>query len=175
MQKNWYIIYTKPKSEKKVATLLSKQKIEFFFPLNLKESTSLRKKRAFQQPLFKSYVFANTEESEIGKIKNMAGVVNLLYWKGKPAVIKKEEIEVIKDFITDYQDIRVEKIAVNIKDIAKAIDGSRYSFTGNILTVKNTVVKVNLPSIGYRLIAKLEASNPLLIAPSIEEKDLLLQ
>ena len=46
----------------------------------------------------------------------MNGVVNLVYWKGKPAVIKKEEIEMIKEFIADYQDIRVEKTTVNIKE-----------------------------------------------------------
>ena len=43
MQKNWYIIYTKPKCEKKVASLLSKKKIENFLPVHWKEITSLEK------------------------------------------------------------------------------------------------------------------------------------
>jgi len=175
MQKNWYIIYTKPKCEKKVATLLTKRKIENFFPLNYKEINSFRKRKSFQEPLFKSYIFTNIEENEIEKIKTIDGVVNIVYWKGMPAVIKEEEIKVIKDFITDYQDIVVEKTAVNVKDVARAINASRYSITGNVLISKNTMAKVNLPSIGYTLVAKVEPADSLHPEATFNEKKLLLQ
>ena len=36
MQKNWYIIYTKLKAEKKVSTALTKRKIENYLPVNTK-------------------------------------------------------------------------------------------------------------------------------------------
>ncbi len=45
MQKNWYIIYTKPKCEKKVAAFLTKKKIENFLPLQWKEITYVQKKK----------------------------------------------------------------------------------------------------------------------------------
>jgi hypothetical protein len=62
-----------------------------------------------------------------------------------------------------------------VNDVAKVIDGSRYSIAGNILTVKNTTLKVNLPSIGFALVARVETENPLQTGVSFDKKDLLLQ
>jgi transcription antitermination factor NusG len=175
MQKNWYIIYTKAKCEKKVASVFTKKRIENFIPMNSKQVTSGRRRKIVQKPLFESYLFANIEEKETSKIKMIDGVVNFVYWKQKPAIVKKEEIELIRKFAFDHQDIILEKTKVNVNDVAKAIDGSRYSIDGNILTVTNSTIKVNLPSIGFALIAKVETESPLHTEVSFGKKDLLLQ
>lgn len=175
MQKNWYIIYTKAKCEKKVASIFTKKRIENFIPMNSKQVTSGRKRKVVQKPLFESYLFANMEEDEIRKIKMLDGVVNLVYWKQNPAIINKEEIEVMKEFTSHHEDIILEKTRVNVNDVAKVIDGSRYSIDGNVLMVKNTTLKVNLPSLGFALIAKAETENPLQSELSFGKKDLLLQ
>lgn len=175
MQKNWYIIYTKPKCEKKVATTFTKRKIENFFPVNCKQINTLRRRKVHEEPLFDSYVFVNIPESDIHKIKMIDGVLNLVYWKGKPATIHDNEIEVMKEFTTDYQDIKVEKARVNPEDVARVIDGPKYSMDGNVLTVKNTTVKVNLPSIGFTMIAEVATENVLGREVSFGNKDLLLQ
>ncbi len=175
MQKNWYMVYTKPKWEKKVSATLTKRKIENFSPVNNKQITYFRKIKIQQEPLFESYVFVNLMENEISKIKTIDGVVNLIYWKGKPAMVQPEEIEIIKEFTADHQNIELQKTRVNLNDVAKVIDGARYSMDGNILTVKNTTAKVNLPSIGFTLCAKVETGIPLHRATSFGEKDLMLQ
>jgi transcription antitermination factor NusG len=175
MQKNWYILYTKPKWEKKVAASLSKRKIENFFPVNCTQVNLYSKVRTCREPLFESYIFVNIKESEFEKVKSVYGVLNFVYWKGKPAIIQEEEIEVIKEFITDHQNIKLEKTKVNVNDVAKVIDGSKYSMTGNILTVKNTMVKVNLPSLGFTLVANVEIETPLRTELSFGKRDLILQ
>jgi transcription antitermination factor NusG len=175
MQKNWYIIYTKPKWERKVTAKLKKRKIENFLPLHYKQITSFRRTKTQEEPLFQSYVFANVTENEIFKLISVDGVVNVVYWKGEPAKIKDAEIEIIKDFISDHQDITIEKIKVNENDVARVIDGSRYSISGNILTIKNTVAKVKLPSMGFTLVAKVGTVDPKVNEMIFGEKDLLLQ
>jgi transcription antitermination factor NusG len=169
------MVYTKPKFEKKVVASLTKRKIESIFPVNCKQIRSLRRIKIQHEPLFECYVFVNIADTDISKIKTIDGVVNLVYWKGKPATAKDEEIEVIKEFCTDHQNIVVEKSKVNINGVAKAIDGSKYSMAGNILTVKNTSVKVNLPSLGFSLIANVDTKNTLQHQAAFGEKDLLLQ
>ena len=175
MQKNWYLVYTRPKCEKKVASTLTKRKIENFFPVNSKQINSLRKIKIHQEALFESYIFVNIVEQEISKVKAIDGVVNFVFWKGKPATIQAEEIKVIKEFTTEHQNIRVEKSKVNTNDVAKAIDGSIYSMAGNILTIKNTTVKVNLPSLGFTLVAKVDTTHSLHREVSFGEKELLVQ
>ena len=175
MQKNWYIIYTKVKCERKVASIFTKKRIENFIPMNSKQVTSRRKRKIIQQPLFESYLFANIPENEIRKVKIIDGVLNLVYWKQSPAIVRREEIEVIREFTSNHHDITLEKTGVNVNDVVKVVEGSRYSINGNILTVKNTTLKVNLPSIGYALIARIETDNALQTEVSFGKKDLLLQ
>ncbi len=43
MQKYWYIIYTKPKVELKVAAVLTQKKIENYVPLNTKIIQQIKK------------------------------------------------------------------------------------------------------------------------------------
>ncbi|HEY5370733.1 MAG TPA: transcription termination/antitermination NusG family protein [Hanamia sp.] len=159
MQANWYIIYTKHKCEKKVATTFSKKKIENFLPVTLKQGNSIWKSKLIYEPLFDSYIFAKITETQISKIKEVAGVVNLLYWKGNPATIRENEIEAIREFTNDFQEIHLEKTFINPNEEVNVIDSPKYVIDGNLLTIRNTTVKVNLPSIGFMMIAKIDSKN----------------
>jgi transcription antitermination factor NusG len=154
MQKNWYVIYTKPQSEKKVAALLTRKKIENFIPLACSELQTSRRNKVVQKPLFKSYVFVHITEQQAVLLRQMDGVINLLYWLGKPAVIHEAEINAIREFTFDYQNIELEKLSVNSNDgMGKSIFRSSYEIEGNMLAVKNKTIKINLPSLGYAMIA----------------------
>ena len=156
MQKNWYAVYTKPQCEKKVAALFNKKKIENFCPLSCVETQNFRKHKLIFEPLFKSYVFVYTTETDAEVLKNTDGVVNLLYWLGKPAIIKDDEIAAIKEFTNDHRNIKLERTLVNINDVARNFNASSYAIEGKLVTVKNKTIKINLPSLGYTMIAKIE-------------------
>lgn len=156
MQKNWYVIYTKPNYEKKVSLLLTKKRIENFCPLNTIKNKSLRRNKFLQEPLFKSYVFVNVFDNELHLLKETDGVISLLYWMGKPAIIREEEIETIREFTNDHYNIELERTQVNINDMVRVIAGPSYSIEGKILALKNRNLKVNLPSLGYTMVAKIQ-------------------
>jgi transcription antitermination factor NusG len=156
MQKNWYAVYTKPRCEKKVASLLTKRKIENFCPLNCRKIKSLRRSKILHEPLFKSYVFVNIALEESSLLKQTDGVISVLYWWGEPAIIKDDEIEAIKEFASDHQNIELERTLVNMHEVARILDEPSYSMEGNVFALKNKTLKVSLPSLGYIMIAKLE-------------------
>jgi transcription antitermination factor NusG len=156
MQKNWYVIYTRPQFEKKVAALLTRKKIENFIPLVCSDVQNSRRNKTVHKPLFKSYVFVHVSEQEASSLAQTDGVINLLYWLGKPAIINGAEINAIRDFVTDYQNINLEKLSVNSNVIEKSIFRSSYEIEGNVLAVKNKTIKINLPSLGYAMIANLK-------------------
>ncbi len=156
MQKNWYIIYTKPRCEKKIASIFSKWKIENFCPFIYVKSSVYGRMKLVHEPLFKSYVFVYIPGDQINKLLRVEGVVNFLYWLGKPAVIKNKEIEVIKEFANDYQNIKIERLKVDMDGPIQIIDEPSYKMEGKFISVKNKTVKVNLPSFGYTLIAEIE-------------------
>ncbi|MBS1509687.1 MAG: UpxY family transcription antiterminator [Bacteroidetes bacterium] len=156
MQKNWYVIYTRQQAEKKVAATLAKKKIEHFIPMvYVDNNKSWRNKPSFK-PLFKSYVFVNVTEQQAYSLLQIDGVINILHWLGKPAVINETEINAIREFTGDYQDIDLEKLQVNSPVAERNIYRSSYEMEGNIIAVKNKTIKINLPSLGYALIAKLK-------------------
>jgi len=81
------------------------------------------------------------------------GVINLLYWLGAPAVINEAEINAIKELTDDYQNVGLEKLSVNSNVTERNIYHSSYEMEGNVLAVKNKTIKINLPSLGYAMIA----------------------
>src|SRR5436190_16268144 len=105
--KNWYSLYTRQGCEKKVANLLSRKNIENYCPM--KRQWNGRRKPVLE-PLFNSYVFVQTSETDLQNIRMLDSVVNFVYWLGKPAIIRQEEIEMIRRFMNEYINVKLEKI-----------------------------------------------------------------
>lgn len=156
MQKNWYAVYTKPQAEKKVAASLTKKKLEVLVPMVYTKTKTFRKNKFVFEPLFKSIVFVYATQAETQVLKQTNGVINLLYWLGKPAVIDNSEVNAIREFTENYRNIRLEPTSVNNEEEVNNYNGSSISIEGKLYAVKNKVVKVKLPSLGYYLTAELE-------------------
>ena len=111
---NWYVIYTKPKWEKKVAEQLAEAGIDCYCPLITQIRQWSDRKKKVEVPLFNSYVFVQLDESERNSVFQSAGVVRYLFWLGKPAIVRHEEIEVIKKWIntSDAADIMVDRYKI---------------------------------------------------------------
>lgn len=174
MQKNWYIIYTKPGTEKKTAALLTKRKIKNFCPLNHEETGFARRKKTVHVPLFSSYVFVNTTEAELEHLKHIEYIVSLVYWKGQPAKISEDEINAIKEFTDNYQGIKLIRSRVVENDIV-TVNAPTYFMDGNLLSVKNKIMKVNLPSLGFIMAAEIDTESVIGREVSFGKKDLILQ
>jgi hypothetical protein len=160
MDMKWYIVYTKPGSEKKVSEILTRKKIENYSPL-ISVTGNWRENRKVQETsLFKGFVFVQTAEEQHEELKKINNVLNLVYWKGKPVLIKNLEIKVIKLFLNEYADVTLEKTVI------KPGHANTY---GNdqempLITIKNKKAIVNLPSIGYIMTAEVETTNVRIIS-----------
>ena len=108
--KNWYVVYTKPRWEKKVYALMTDKNIEAYCPLNKVRKKWSDRIKWVEDPLFKSYVFVKVAEAEHIQVRTIAGVVNFVYWLGKPAIVKNKEIEVIRKFLNDYEEVWTEPV-----------------------------------------------------------------
>ena len=157
--KSWYAVYTKPRWEKKVAALLERKAIESYCPLNKVERQWSDRRKMVMEPLFQSYVFVHVSDGEHLMVRETSGVLNFVYWLQKPAVIRGEEIEMIKRFLNEYPHVEVERSAVNLHDRVRVIGGPLMMREGNVLEVKNKTVKVLLPTMGYTLVAEVEKTN----------------
>lgn len=107
---NWYVVYTKPKWEKKVAEKLNEIGIECYCPLITQIKQWSDRKKKVEVPLFNSYVFVQLPDKDRNSVFQVAGVVRYLFWLGKAAIVRNEEIETIKKSLSDTRisDISVE-------------------------------------------------------------------
>ncbi|MWB94478.1 UpxY family transcription antiterminator [Flavobacterium sp. GA093] len=93
---NWYVVYTKPKWEKKVSDKLNQLGIECYCPLVTRIRQWSDRKKKVEMPLFNSYVFVRLQDSDRNQIFQASGIVRYLFWLGKPAIVRDDEIEIIK-------------------------------------------------------------------------------
>lgn len=158
-QKQWLAVYTKPRWEKKVSKLLNNKNIENYCPLNKVVRQWSDRRKTVHEPLFTSYVFVNASVNEYIQIKETDGVINFVYWLGKPAIIKQKEIDSLKSFLNNFSNVELEKIDVNVNDEVRIVHGPLISLEGKVIDVEYNHVKIMIPSIGYSLVAKLAKSH----------------
>jgi Transcription antiterminator len=161
--KQWYAVYTRPRWEKKVSDLLTKKKVENYCPLNRVLRQWADRKKIVFEPLFTSYVFVYATPAEHLAIKQTDGILNFVYWLGQPAVIRHEEIDAIRQFLTEYQDVQLEKTPVNVNDHVRISSGPLMWREGNVIEVKSKTLRVVLPSLGYAMVAEVVKSNVTLL------------
>lgn len=155
LKKQWFVLYTRLGCERKVAEQLEKRQIEVYCPLcRTPKSWSDRRKTSLQ-PLFSSYVFVFASPEEHKLIRQTDGAINFIHWLSKPAVIRHEEIDTIRNFLKEYDYVKLEKTAINLNDRVRIINGPLMMWEGSVVEIRTTTVKITLPSLGYALVAEI--------------------
>ncbi len=160
---NWYAVYTKPRWEKKVAELFTRKDIENYCPLNRVHKQWSDRRKVVLEPLFTSYVFVRISPLDQLLVRQTEGVLNFVYWLSKPAIVRDEEIELIKRFLNEHDNVRVEMNKVNVNDKVRVVNGPLMLREGSVMEVKHKTIKVSLPTLGYTLVAEIEKKNVELI------------
>ncbi len=155
--KNWYVVYSKPRWEKKISRLLAAQALTVYCPLNKIKKRWSDRIKTVEVPLFTSYVFVYIDEKEKLAVRETPGVINFIYAEGKPAIVKEKEIERIKRFLNEYENVEVlPEIAKDQK--VKISQGLFIEKEGKVLDVQNNKVRVVIESLDCTLIAVFDRS-----------------
>ncbi len=157
---NWYAVYTKPRWEKKVAKLLDEKGIENYCPLNKVVKQWSDRKKVVMEPIFKSYVFVRVEDKDKFELKNISGILNFVYWLGKPAIVRDQDIDTIRKFLNEFGEVTVSEIdqfKVNAKVRVK--QGIMMNYQGLLVEVMGNKAKVRIESMGIYLFAQFDKKN----------------
>lgn len=146
--KNWYVVYTKPKWEKKVAERLSDMGIECYCPLITQVKQWTDRKKKVVVPLFNSYVFVQLEDADRNSVFQIAGVVRYLFWLGKPAIVRDEEINAIKTSLKAENISDITVTAIQVGDRIKIESGAFSNQEAIVQEVSNTHYILVLESLG---------------------------
>jgi transcription antitermination factor NusG len=152
----WFAIYTKPRWEKKVNQLLINKGVECYCPLNKVKRKWSDRTKTIEEPLFKSYVFVKVTEEERTKVRLTNGVVNFVYWNGKPAIVREKEIQMIKLFLDEHENVQVKPMDLTVQQRILITSGTFMDRTATVLDVRKKEVKVSIDSLGYELVALID-------------------
>jgi transcriptional antiterminator RfaH len=145
---NWYVVYTKPKWEKKVAEQLKKNGIECYCPLITQVRQWSDRKKKVEVPLFNSYVFVQLPEVDRNLVFQSAGAVRYLFWLGKPAIVRDEEINIIKKGLDGSDTCEVSLVPFQVGDKIELDSGPFSTQTAIVQEVNNTHYILVLESLG---------------------------
>ena len=152
----WLAVYTRPRWEKKVNKLLNEKGVESYCPLNKIRRKWSDRIKTVEEPLFKSYVFVKVNDLDRTNVRMTSGVINFVYWNGKPAVIKEKEITAIKRFLDEYENVEVKPMDLKLNQRVIVTAGPLMDQQGKIVAVRQKTVKVAIDSLGYILVAHIE-------------------
>lgn len=149
----WYAVYTKPRWEKKVFRLLQQKGIESYCPINKVKRKWSDRIKTVEEPLFKSYVFVRVTEEGKTAVRMTEGVVNFVYWLGKPAIVKDREIDAIRKFLNEYEEVKVEITNLKADQKVRITSGAFMDYEASVIGVQKNQATLSIDSLGYKLIA----------------------
>lgn len=145
---NWYVVYTKPKWEKKIAVQLQNNGIECYCPVIVQMRQWSDRKKKVEVPLFNSYVFVRLNENDRNAVFDNVGVVRYLFWLGKPAIVRDDEINIIKKWLNSSHNIDVEVASYHIGDSIALESGPFSTQKATIKEITKTHYVLVLESMG---------------------------
>jgi transcriptional antiterminator RfaH len=157
MEKKWFVVYTRPQQELKVASQLTAMGITNYCPtITLIKQYSDRKKKV-TRPLLSSYVMVELEDKERNKVFDCSGIVRYLFFLGKPAVVPAPQINLMQDHLNGvYNDFKVTTLSVG--DSHTITEGLFSGVKGKVVETNNSKVKLELACLGIRITLRKQAA-----------------
>ena len=158
---NWFAIRVKSRSEKKVYADLLEQNIEAYLPLQRKLRQWSDRKKWVEMPLISGYVFVYISRKEYETVLRIFNVVCYVYFEGKAAIIRKEDINLLKRML-GQADVELEITVEQLKpgQMVEIISGPLCGIVGELIEFKGkNKVALRIAPLGYTVLVEAPGKN----------------
>ena len=165
--KDWYVLQTRSRHEKKTHALLTRFNIESYLPLVSRKKKWSDRIKIVEEPIFSGYMFVRFQEINRYQILNTPGVVRFVSFNGEYATIDSKEIDAIKalsafeteKLVVDSTFFPGEEVLISF-GLFKGINAKLVSYKGKdkILLEVKAIGKGVLLEIGKTKIEKIRQS-----------------
>lgn len=149
----WFVLYTKPQFEIKVAEALQKIGVRAYCPVYTQLKQYSDRKKKVIKPLLRSYVLVKIEDKDRDQVFEIPGVVRYVFWLGKPAIVREDEIVLMENNLSGiYESISVSTLE---KGAAYTIpEGPFKGLSGKVVHLDHNKMQLELPSLGMLVTLK---------------------
>ena len=158
----WYVLYTKPRNEKKVAQRLSEAGFTVYCPLQKVRRQWSDRTKVVEEPLFKSYLFIQIADSRRDEVFSFPGTVRYLFWLRRPAQVRQAEIKTIQKWLGEYNHEDIDISDIQPGDLVRITSGQFSGEEAVLLDRTHHKAVVQLKELGIQL--SLSLSNNDLLA-----------
>jgi len=151
----WFAIYTRANSEKKIAEKLIEKNIECYLPTRKVLRTWSDRKKWVEEPLFRCYLFVKVSYREFFNALNTTGVVCFVTFGGKAQPIPENQINNIRTFMSQID----HEVTLTYERIQKGV--TVQVVNGSLLGIKGEVINIYGQS---RLMIRIDSMNCCLYA-----------
>lgn len=145
------MIYTKSRFEKSVAQKLMDANIQAYCPVLKTKRKWSDRYRWVEEPLFKSYCFVRIADQDRSRIFSVPGAVRYLNDCGRPAIVRDQEIEIIKEWLSEYSHDSVIKESFSEKDKVRLGSGVLLGHEAEIVEVGKNSIVLKLAILGVQI------------------------
>jgi len=101
-QKQWHVIYTRSRAEKKVQVELTIKEIENFLPMQKRLRQWKDRKKWVEMPLMSGYCFVKITRKDYDAVLQTNNVVGYVRFEGKAAIVPENQIDSLKQMLKQY-------------------------------------------------------------------------
>lgn len=152
-QLNWFVLYTAPRSEKKVADRLASMEVEFFLPTLYVQRKWSDRVKVVEAPLFNSYIFVKVPAHILFNLIKVYGVVKIVYYNGAPAVVRENEIDIIRKYIVEAGECEI-VTGDMVEVVCGSFAGENKPVTGTIIKAKKNYLYLYVEQLGAYVCVK---------------------
>lgn len=167
LNSNWHALFTRYQHEKGVAFALSNKGFEVFLPLYCSVRRWQDRAKQIWLPLFPSYVFIREGLERQLQILTTPGVIHMVGWGGRPAVVPEQQLSAIRQMIDSRLHVETHPY-IQRGDRVRVKSGPLMGLEG-ILTRKKSVARlvVSMGVLGRSAAVEIDARNVERIGPML--------
>lgn len=148
---NWFVLYTAARAEKQVKARIDALGIECWLPLHHCPRVWSDRVKMVDVPLFNSYLFVRCTDPVLRDLIRVYGVARIVYYNGRPAIVRQKEIDAIKEFLeqaSSHELCAGEEVEI--------LCGAMKHVSGKIKKIKKNHLVLYLEQLGATVCVKLD-------------------
>ena len=161
MIKNWHILVTRSRFEKKSYLRLTQDGFKSFLPLHKVLSQWSDRKKWVEKPMFPGYIFVNYSPSERFKVLSTEGIARVVRFEGKDYVVNEKIINGIKSQLDNNKEIEiVSTLNLSLGDNVNIINGPFKGVIGVLTKINGkSKILVQIEAIGQGCILEINVKD----------------
>lgn len=155
--KQWFAIYTRARTEKRVHERFTDLGYESYLPLVKTLRQWSDRKKMVEVPLLNSYVFVKIRPDQLREVIQVDGAARYISFEGKPAAIPDNQINNLRLLVNSEEQIEVTGERLSQGDPVEVTHGTLKGLNGELVKIgsRNRVI-VRINKLDLNLIIKIQ-------------------